>query len=136
MDDRVQEMIDIVREAPARVLLIEEFARKLQQDYGLDPSTGEVAALDNLGHPDDRRLETARILREILAHYLAADRATGAADRRTVLDRIVREQAFTILNRLAALRMMEARHHDRVGGEGLSVTRLPALSARRQRRPR
>jgi hypothetical protein len=93
----------------ARVLLIEEFARKLQQDCGLDPSTGEVAALDSLGHLDDRRLETARILREILAHYLAADGATGAADRRTVLDRIVREQAFTILNRLAALRMMEAR---------------------------
>ena len=60
----------------ARVLLIEEFARKLQQDCGLDPSTGEVAALDSLGHLDDRRLETARILREILAHYLAADGAS------------------------------------------------------------
>jgi hypothetical protein len=93
----------------ARVLLTEEFARQLQEDYGLDPSTGEVAALDSLGHLDDRRLEIARILREILAHYLAADGATGAADHRTVLDRLVREQAFTFLNRLAALRMMEAR---------------------------
>ena len=93
----------------ARVLLTEEFSRQLQQDYGLDPSAGDVAALDSLADHDDRRLETARILREILAHYVAADGATGAADRRTVLDRIVREQAFTILNRLAALRMMEAR---------------------------
>src|SRR5260370_650576 len=93
----------------ARALLTEEFARQLQQDYGLDPSTGEVAALDSLADHDDRRLETARILREILAHYLAAEGVIGTADRRTVLDRILREQAFTILNRLAALRMMEAR---------------------------
>jgi hypothetical protein len=35
--------------------------------------------------------------------------ATGREGRRAALDRIVREQAFTILNRLAALRMMEAR---------------------------
>jgi hypothetical protein len=120
----------------ARVMLTEEFARQLQQDYGLDPSTGDVAALDSLGHLDDRRLETARILREVLSHYLAADGATGADDRRTVLDRIVREQAFTILNRLAALRMMEARGIDRVRREGLSVAGFPALSARRQRRSR
>ena len=63
----------------ARTLLTEEFTRQLQQDYGLDPSTGDVADLDSLAHLDDRRLETARILREILAHYLAADMATGAA---------------------------------------------------------
>jgi Eco57I restriction-modification methylase len=92
-----------------RALLTEEFARQLQHDYGLDPSTGDAAPLDSLADHDDRRLETARILREILAHYLAADGATGTADCCTVLDRIVREQAFTILNRLAALRMMEAR---------------------------
>ena len=95
--------------AAARTLLTEEFSRQLQQDHGLDPSTGDIADLDGLAHLDDRRLETARILREILAHYLAADMATGGAARRIVLGRIVREQAFTILNRLAALRMMEAR---------------------------
>jgi hypothetical protein len=44
-----------------------------------------------------------------MQHYLAADFATGREGQRNVLDRIVREQAFTILNRLAALRMMEAR---------------------------
>src|SRR5439155_13997822 len=93
----------------ARALVTEEFARQLQHDYGLDPSTGEVAGLDSLAHLDDRRLETARILREIMEHYLAAEMATGREGRRDVLDRIVREQAFTILNTLAALRMMEAR---------------------------
>jgi hypothetical protein len=93
----------------ARALLVGEFARQLQQDYGLDPSTGEVAALDSLADHDDRRLETARILREIMEHYLAAEMETGREGRQDVLDRIVREQAFTILNRLVALRMMEAR---------------------------
>jgi hypothetical protein len=93
----------------ARALLAEEFARQLQQDYGLDPSTGDVTTLDSLADHDDRRLETARVLREIMEHYLAADFATGREGRRAVLDRIVHEQAFTILNRLAALRMMEAR---------------------------
>jgi hypothetical protein len=48
--------------AAARALLTEEFAHQLQQDYGLDPSTGDVAALDSLADHDDRRLETARIL--------------------------------------------------------------------------
>ena len=81
------------------------------QDYGLDPITGDVAALDSLADHDDRRLETARILREIMEHYLAAEMATGREGRRDVLDRIVREQAFTSAssNRLAALRMREAR---------------------------
>jgi hypothetical protein len=95
--------------AAARTLLTEEFAQQLQQDYGLDPSAGDAASLDKLAHLDDRRLETARILREIMEHYLATEEATGRAARQAVLDRIVREQAFTILNRLAAIRAMEAR---------------------------
>ena len=57
---------------------------------------------------------TARILRETWRHYLAAaprDARTGrdAKAERDALDRIVREQAFTVLNRLCALRMAEAR---------------------------
>jgi hypothetical protein len=95
--------------AAVRALLIEEFTGQLQEDYGLDPSTGDVAGLDRLSHLDDRRLETARILREIMGHYVASEMVTGRVGRQGVLDRIVREQAFTILNRLAALRMMEAR---------------------------
>jgi hypothetical protein len=93
----------------ARTVLSAEFANQFQEDYGLDPVSGEIANLDSLSHLDDRRLEIARILREIASHYLAsaADRGDGA--QKAVLDRMVREQAFTALNRLAALRMMEAR---------------------------
>ena len=90
----------------ARALLSEEFTRQLQNDYGLDPHTGTVSPLENLAHLDDTRLETARILRETLAHYLASSPSGGA---REALERIIREQAFTVLNRLSALRMTESR---------------------------
>jgi hypothetical protein len=93
----------------ARTLLSVEFTRQLQHDYGLDPRTGEVTDLARLRHLDDRRLETARLLREILAHYQASEMTLGKAGQQAALDRIVREQAFTFLNRLAALRMIEAR---------------------------
>ncbi len=93
----------------ARSILTDEFAKQFQQDYGLDPESGAVAGLESLAHLDDQRLATARILREILDHYLAATPNADTAVRKAVLDRMVREQAFTTLNRLAALRMMEAR---------------------------
>lgn len=93
----------------SRSLLTNEFAKQFQQDYGLDPDSGAVAKLDSLTHLDDQHLETARILREIFDHYLASATSAGAEARKAVLDRMVREQAFTTLNRLAALRMMEAR---------------------------
>lgn len=89
----------------ARRVLEEEFTRQLQNDYGLDPVSGALAELDSLLHINDAQRETARILRDTLAHYQAG----GGADARQALDRIVREQAFTVLNRLAALRMAEAR---------------------------
>lgn len=96
-----------------RSLLAEEFTRQLQNDYGLDPNSGDVTDLARLEHLDDARRETARLLRDTMDHYLAsADTATPAKAkkaRQDVLDRIVREQAFTILNRLCALRMAEAR---------------------------
>lgn len=93
----------------ARGVLTEDFTRQLQQTYGMDPATGEVSDLASLKHLDDQRLETAEILREIMDHYLATEGKRNEAARKAVLERIVREQAFTVLNRLAALRMMEAR---------------------------
>ena len=89
-----------------RALLTEEFTRQLQEDYGMDPDTGEVSSLSKLAHLDDARRETARLLRETLEHYKAA---TPSGNNGEVLDRIVREQAFTVLNRLCAVRMAEAR---------------------------
>lgn len=89
----------------ARRVLEEEFTRQLQNDFGLDPNAGTVAELAILRHIDDTQRETARILRDTLAHYCAS----GDMNATQGLDRIVREQAFTVLNRLCALRMAEAR---------------------------
>ena len=94
----------------ARELLTDEFTRQLQQDYGMDPEAGTVADLESLTHLDDARLETAQLLRDIQSHYLsAAQSGTAKKAQKDVLLRIAREQAFTVLNRLVALRMMEAR---------------------------
>jgi hypothetical protein len=89
----------------ARRTLEEEFTRQLQNDYGMDPVSGTVAPPESLRHINDQQRETARILRDTLAHYCASP----DTDTKSGLDRIVREQAFTVLNRLAALRMAEAR---------------------------
>jgi hypothetical protein len=93
----------------SRELLTKEFTRQLQNDYGLNPETGEVAELDRLTHLDDSGRETARVLRETMAHHLANETSTGKKGSQEVLTRIVREQAFTVLNRICALRMAEAR---------------------------
>jgi hypothetical protein len=92
----------------ARALLTEEFTRQLQHEYGLDPDSGEVTPIERLTALDDERRETALILRETMDYYLAGQQVT-TRNRQEVLDRIVREQAFTVLNRLCALRMSEAR---------------------------
>ena len=90
----------------ARTLLTKEFTRQLQEDYGITPGSGEVAAMETLSYLDNVRRETARILRVTLEHYRANSLGSSTTD---LLERIVREQAFTVLNRLAALRMAEAR---------------------------
>jgi len=92
----------------ARTLLTEEFTRQLQHEYGLDPTSGTVTPLEKLTALDDARWETASILRETMAYYLEGKIGT-AQERKTVLDRILREQAFTVLNRICALRLAEAR---------------------------
>ena len=97
----------------ARALLSEEFTRQLQNDYGIDPVSGDVTPMERLSHLDDVKRETAQLLRDTMQHYLAsADTSTPAKTkkaRQDVLNRIIREQAFTVLNRLCALRMSEAR---------------------------
>jgi hypothetical protein len=91
----------------ARELLSKEFARQLQNDYGMDPDTGAIDALEKLTHIDDTKLETARMLRDTFGHY--SDSGSGG-DPKDIINRIVREQAFTVLNRLCAVRMAEARN--------------------------
>ena len=92
-----------------RGLLVEEFTRQLQLEYGLDPSTGEVTDITKLRNVDASHQETSRILRELMEHYIASAGSEKVKAQRDALDRIVREQAFTVLNRLCAIRMAEAR---------------------------
>lgn len=101
--NRLQKLV-----SDCRRLLSDEFSIQLQQTYGIDPNSGEVASLARLTHLSDRDRQTAQLLRETLAHYLAVDE-DNEAHRIAAIDRIIREQAFTVLNRLAALLMMEAR---------------------------
>jgi len=102
---RLQKLVTI-----CRGLLTDEFRIQVQQTYGLDPNTGDVTPLERLTHLSAAERETADLLRQTLAHYLASEGLADRAGQRVpVIDRIVREQAFTVLNRLAALLMMEAR---------------------------
>jgi hypothetical protein len=100
---RLQKLVNTCRS-----LLTDEFSIQLQQTYGLDPKTGAATPLSRLSHLDDRQRNTADVLRQTMAHYLGAD-ADDLDHRIAVLDRMLREQAFTVLNRLVALLMMEAR---------------------------
>lgn len=100
--------------ADSRGVLAKEFTRQLQAIYGMNPVTGEIADINSLAGLTPHQQETAQLLRDTFEHYLAAnDHAKGKnkekENRLAALDRIVREQAFTVLNRLAALRMSEAR---------------------------
>src|SRR5262245_21659052 len=90
----------------ARATLTEEFTRQLQNEYGLDPVSASTTPIERLSNLDDARLETAKIMRETLEHYR---QTSTSKDNRALLVGIVREVAFTVLNRLAALRMAEAR---------------------------
>src|SRR5574338_627563 len=101
--NRLQKLV-----SDCRGMLTDEFRIQVQQTYGLDPNTGELTPLERLTHLTDRERHTAQLLRDTLAHYLAGD-ADDKEHRIAVIDRIIREQAFTVLNRMAALLMMEAR---------------------------
>ena len=69
----------------ARALLSEEFTRQLQHEYGLDPTTGHAVEMVKLTHLDDARRETARILRETLAHYMSGVAKPTAKARQDAL---------------------------------------------------
>ncbi|MCK5545503.1 MAG: hypothetical protein KAI35_09815, partial [Desulfobulbaceae bacterium] len=90
----------------ARTLLTADFTRQMQNDYGMDPNTGEVSNLDSLPHLNDTQIQTARLLRDTLKHYQTG---SSSNDSKEILNRIVREQAFTVLNRLCAMRLAETR---------------------------
>lgn len=91
-----------------RDLLTKEFDSKLQEIYGIYASEGRVLDLEKLPHLDDQRLRVAKLLRERIEYLAAAGRGTESAVTDAVR-RLLREQAFTVLNRFVALRMAEER---------------------------
>ncbi|MCS5488897.1 BREX-1 system adenine-specific DNA-methyltransferase PglX [Algoriphagus limi] len=91
----------------AKKLLMSEFETQLQQFYGIRPN-GTCLLVEELTAREASVIETARLLRQRL-HYLES---TIAGDNKApeAVRQLIREQAFTILNRFAALRMSEERN--------------------------
>src|SRR5689334_21775420 len=89
-----------------RALLVEEFTSQCQRIYGIQPdgSALDLAKLHHLPQEDQVR---ASLLRDRLDHLAAG--INGSGSRSEAVSRMVREQGFTVLNRLCALRMCEER---------------------------
>ena len=90
-----------------RTLLTTEFLEQCQRVFGISP-LGAVTGLEHLGHLDDAERITAALLRERVTYLVRTHpNKEGAAE--SAVTQLVREQAFTVLNRLTALRMAERR---------------------------
>ena len=94
--------------AACRKLLADEFDDQLQSLYGIYAKDGRVLDLDTLRSLDDDQRAIGALLRERIAHLQSGltGSKTPLAD---AVQRVLREQAFTLLNRFAALRMAEER---------------------------
>jgi hypothetical protein len=93
--------------ADARGVIAEEFTEQFQSLYGIS-AKGDIAPLDKLGHLDEAGRVTAALLRERIG-YLERTHPDDKDGTKAAVARLAREQAFTILNRLAAIRMAEMR---------------------------
>jgi hypothetical protein len=88
-----------------------EFTAQLQELYGIQPD-GAITPCAELDHLADEALEVARLLRSRINHLEGGEPAealTRTQARPEHVARVIREQAFTVLNRLAALRLCEER---------------------------
>ncbi len=93
--------------ADARRLIAEEFTNQFRSLYGISDS-GEITSLQELGHLGESQKATAARLRERI-DYLVESHPDETKPTSAAVERLAREQAFTILNRLAAIRMAEKR---------------------------
>ncbi len=100
--NRLQKLVSTCRK-----LLVEEFTKQLQEFYGIQP-TGIIAELSTLTHLDNEQYRIAVLLRERVNH-LASTLSSEENAAREEVQRLIREQAFTVLNRFAALKMCEER---------------------------
>ena len=101
--NRLQRLVSDCRD-----LLTREFDAKLKEIYGIYADEGRVLDLEKLATLDDEKLRVASLLRERINHLASSGGGTPAAISEAV-KRLLREQAFTVLNRFAALRMAEER---------------------------
>jgi hypothetical protein len=92
----------------ARSLLVGEFGEQLQEVYGIRLD-GTVLPLEKLAHLTDTERAKASLLREQIEHILSGMAGTAPSKSTEAVDRIIREQAFTVFNRFCALRMAEER---------------------------
>ena len=100
--NRLQKLVPTCRK-----LLVEEFTKQLQEFYGIQP-TGITVELSTLTHLDNEQYRIAVLLRERVNH-LAGALSSEEDTAREAVQRLIREQAFTVLNRFAALKMCEER---------------------------
>lgn len=91
----------------ARDLIADEFTQQFQSLYGISDN-GAITPLDQLAHLDDPGLAIAALLRERI-DYLVRTHPDDREGNKAAVARLARELAFTVLNRLAAIRMAEKR---------------------------
>jgi hypothetical protein len=91
-----------------RRLLADEFDDQLQGLYGIYAQDGRVLELEKLTSLDDDHHQTATLLRDRINH-LTSGMPAEKQPLAEAVRRVLREQAFTLLNRFAALRMAEER---------------------------
>ena len=94
--------------AACRRRLIEDVSDQLRGVFGLHPD-GTVLSLDELTHLSPDQISAALRLRDLLDHYTIGAAGKEWDRRKTAYERMTLEISFTVLNRLAALRLCEDR---------------------------
>lgn len=89
-------------------LLVKEVESQLEQYFGIH-TNGSVIDVDLLTSKDADKIYTARILRQRLK-YIQANQLSGDKSIKDAIRLLISEEAFTILNRFASLRMAEERN--------------------------
>jgi hypothetical protein len=89
-------------------LLVKEVESQLEQYFGIH-TNGSVVDADLLTSKDADKIYTARILRQRLK-YIQANQLSGDKSIKDAIRLLISEEAFTILNRFASLRMAEERN--------------------------
>lgn len=91
-----------------RQLLLADVKSQLASTFGLRRGEGPDS-LDRLGHLTEDQKRQAQALRDLMEHFAASAAGDDSAKQLAAYDRVVMEIGFTVLNRLAALRLCEER---------------------------